>query len=623
MKTKTERELITDIVTDPIGSYEMFHNRLKKDGQLASFPEFSAVVLFLIQELKGEYCENAIMSNPVLRYELQEVFTFLIHVNLTFEVTDVYPYDIPFDAPYPYRPTIDAIESAIRLLDKINRLDKNNKSVKLYHFDRYCYHRHALISNVDIILIPTTCELSMVDFIKTRAVPIEFIGVIPRTLRVDGHYQSPLDFWYHDFNHARRLYAYIKKSLKEKGIEKEEEIRNYYHTVNTFIENVIVKKCIFISDDTDEETRQIRLLTTMIIFEIVHETALTLERGSLIQDLLRPNGPQPFEYMKQNNESMDVETLRTPTGNVQSGASFRFGEVEKNIGVHYFLDKASIGLLANVYNKLTHFYYDDSGEVREDTVLIAYRNMPFLIRTVKYIFEVIGYDAIPTDEEIEALIIGNGDTKEKLFIKGINDDETSQFATEPMKADEAILLIKESNKKIFTLFGYSALGYERVDDIGVKIKEELMTLNKEEWIINIGATEEGIGFAYAIAKELGFTTMGVVSTQALSYSGRFSPYVDRIYIINDDFWGGFIPGTKKLADTTKVFLGVSDTISAYGGGENTAITLHEASILSIPIRFTEADMNHEKKDRVMLKKGEIKNNDTYRGEASSVWSQIR
>lgn len=199
----SEQELLTNIVEHPIEMYEDFSLRFKKHCQMAPFPEFKESVLFLINELKSDYVQGIIKKHPVLQYELNEVLTFLLHINISFEVDEgEYPYAAPFEAPYPYRPTLDAIENAIRLLDKVNRLDPENKAVKLYHFDRYCYHRHALVASHEVILIPTTLPLTMVDFIKTRAVPIEFIGILSKTMRVDGHYQSPLDFWYHDFNHA-------------------------------------------------------------------------------------------------------------------------------------------------------------------------------------------------------------------------------------------------------------------------------------------------------------------------------------------------------------------------------------------------------------------------------------
>lgn len=605
-----------NIVDHPVEMYKDFHARIKKGGQMASFPEFKPVVDFLLTELESEYVREIIKDNPVLMYELKEVKIFLFHINLIFnsEMNIEYPYAVPFNNPFPYRPTIDAIENTIRFFDKINRIDTHNKAVKLYHFDRYCYHRHSLVASEDIILFPTTLELSLVDFIKTRAVPISFIGVVSRTTRVDGHYQSPLDFWYHDLNHARRLYAYIKNRLTDLGHSKDEEIFRYIHTVETFILDVILPNFIAILDTMDEEEKQVRKMASMIIFEIVHETALTLERDSIIEDILRPNGPQPFEVMGLEKLE-NVEELRTPTGNLKSGASFGNTNNNNPTVVNYFLEKTSIGLLANVFSKLNHSYYDESEKINEDIVSIPYRTPEFIAKTAKYILTVLKYEKIPTDEQLLQLVVDRTGLKDRILHTPLieHDAFSKQEATDPMKADEIIPLIKSLNKKVFTLFGYSARGYEDMEKLTEEIKKDLEKISPVEYIIAIGATEEGIGAMYKVAKDMGFTTIGIVSTQALSYSGRFSEFVDSIYIVNDDYWGGIIPGTTKLAETTKTFLGVCDIIAAYGGGTNTAITLKFAKEMGIKTQFKEFEMNHA---TAHMSKNVVEKD--YKGEAS-IW----
>jgi hypothetical protein len=601
----TEREAKDRIVHQPVDAYKEYRERIGKAGQMASFPEFKPVIDFLIAELDSEYVKNIVANNPVLLYELKEVRTFLFHINLKFQTEEgiIYPYAIPFDEPFPYRPTIDAIEAAIRFFDKVNRVDPTNKAVKLYHFDRYCYHRHSLVANPDIILFPTTQELTLTDFIKTRSVPIEFIGVVSRTTRVDGHWQSPLDFWYHDLNHARRLYAYIKNRLNELGYFKDEEIYAYIEGVDRFLHEVVLPEFIDLPESLGEEDKEIRKMATMIIFEIIHETALTLEREAIIDDLLRPNGPQPFEVMSEEGVQ-NVESLRTPTGNLKSGASFADLKEYDPTTVNYFFDKTSIGLLANVFSKLNHNYYDEADMINENIVAVPFRTPEFIAKAAKYILQVLRYEDIPADEELLSLVTDREGLKERILHTPLIKHEAfaAQEATDPMKADEIIQLIKGLNKKVYTLFGYSALGYEDEAKLKETVRRDLEPLSRDEYVINIGATEEGIGKMYEVAKEMGFKTIGVVSTQALSYSGRFSESVDSIYIVNDDYWGGYVPGTDKLAETTKAYLGVSDFISAYGGGINTVVTLKFAKELGIPTKFEEFDMNHALADKAFKEK---------------------
>lgn len=617
----TDSNNVRKLITDPVGVYKDFFSRIQKNGQMASFPEFEPVVRFLISELESEYVQKILKENPILAFELKEVKTFLFHINLKFELEDgvEYPYAVPFEAPFPYRPTIDAIESAIRFFDKVNRADTENKAVKLYHFDRYCYHRHSLVSNQNIILFPTMQELSLVDFIKTRSVPISFIGVVSRTTRVDGHYQSPLDFWYHDLNHARRLYAYIKNRLHELGYHKDEEIFVYIKSVQTFAEEIIMPHFVDLPINLTEEEKEMRKMATMIIFEIIHETALTLERDSIINDLLRPNGPQPFEVMGLDNLS-NVEELRTPTGNLKSGASFGDFSLNKATRVSYFLDKTSIGLLANVFSKLNHSYYDEADHINEGVVAVMYRTPEFIALAAKYILTVLKYESIPSDEELFELVVNREGLKERILHTPLikHENVSTQEATDPMKADEIIERIKGLGKKVYTIFGYSALGYEDEMRLESFVRKDIDVLSRDEYVIAIGATEEGVGAMYKVAKDMGFATIGIVSTQALSYSGRFSDFVDSIYIVNDDFWGGFVPGTSKLTETTKTFLGVSDFISAYGGGKNTAVTLEFAKELGIQTKFEEFDMSHTLADKI-IKHGEVLD---YRGDAAKYVSSL-
>ncbi len=254
----------------------------------------------------------------------------------------------------------------------------------------------------------------------------------------------------------------------------------------------------------------------MIIFEIVHETALTLEPDSIIADILRPNGPQPFEFM-QHREVDDIEELRTPTGNLMSGASFGASMGNSPTVIKYFLDQGSIGLLANVLSKLNHNYYDGEDQINETIVAIKYRTPEFIAKTAKYILTVLKCEDIPSDEALLHLVLDREGIKERILHTPLLDIDIflKQEATDPMKADEIITLVKGLHKKVFTVFGYSALGYEDPEKLEQALRKDFANISPDNYIINIGATEEGIGMAYKIAKKMGFKTIGIVSTSTL------------------------------------------------------------------------------------------------------------
>jgi hypothetical protein len=540
-----------------------------------------------------------------------------------FDDEELYPYPKPFNGPFPYRPTIDAIEAALRLLDKLNRLEPGNKAVALYHFDRYAYHRHALVSDHSVIVYPTITELKMDDLIRVRSVPIGFIGVVAKTIRVDRHQQSPLDFWYHDINHVRRMQGYTNMRERALGYEFDIQKINLYRHMDDFLKDTIFPNIDKAPDGTPEDDNGVRRLVRVIMFEIFHESALTSERISVLEEILRPNMPQPFEHMiyPESDAPEDIEELRTPTGNVQSGISNT--KTRGAITVRYFHDRA-LSLLGNVYNKLNYGFYDDPENTGDGLVAIKYRTPEWLLKAAKKVFEILDYKDYPSDEDILNLITSKEGSEEKFVYKSLMSDDPEvmeQFATEPTTSESIIKQIKALEKKVFTLFGYSQLEYQDKDEVMNMIREELKTLDPKTTIINIGATEEGIGAAYEIAKELGFMTIGIASTLALQYSGKFSRFVDRIYIANDPYWGGKVPGTDQLAETTKIYLEVSDTISAYGGGENTAAILREGKKLGKNVKYTEALMNKAIVSK--LNKGVDPETIDLKGAAYYAWQEIK
>lgn len=135
-------------------------------------------------------------------------------------------------------------------------------------------------------------------------------------------------------------------------------------------------------------------------------------------------------------------------------------------------------------------------------------------------------------------------------------------------AQEVIADFKEmtGGKKVVTFVGYSGRGYEKTDAFMDQARAFLATLNPEESVINIGVTPDGIGALYGVAKEMGFTTFGIVSSEAKPYL-EWVQNVDHPYLVNDGTWGGYKADGKTLNPTSEAMVAVTDHIVAYGGGE--------------------------------------------------------
>lgn len=169
--------------------------------------------------------------------------------------------------------------------------------------------------------------------------------------------------------------------------------------------------------------------------------------------------------------------------------------------------------------------------------------------------------------------------------------------------DEIKRFFESQDKKVVTFVGYSGAEY---NDKAAMLKEAERILNEfdaSKTIVNIGATPEGIGAVYEIAKTKGFKTTGIISTQAKKYSAELSACVDIVFYVEDAAWGGFLAGSDQLSPTSTAMVANSDVLIGIGGGEVARDELMAAKRSGKEIRFIPADMNHQKALDRAQKKG--------------------
>ena len=154
-----------------------------------------------------------------------------------------------------------------------------------------------------------------------------------------------------------------------------------------------------------------------------------------------------------------------------------------------------------------------------------------------------------------------------------------------------------------TFVGYSGAGYEDHAAMLIKAEHILAEFDPKKTIVNIGATPEGIGGLYEIAKHRGFATTGIVSAQARQYKVPLSPHVDYVFYVEDKNWGGFLAMTEQLSPTSEVMVENSDIMIGIGGGEIARDELIAARRLGKQVRFIPADMNHQKARESARNKG--------------------
>lgn len=149
-----------------------------------------------------------------------------------------------------------------------------------------------------------------------------------------------------------------------------------------------------------------------------------------------------------------------------------------------------------------------------------------------------------------------------------------------------------TGKSVLTFGGYSASGYEHPEAMLARAERELAAYRPADTLVNIGATAVGIGGVYEVAKRMGFTTMGIVSSLARDEKVELSRCVDIVFYVPDRSWGGRSPESGRLSPTSRAIVDVSGTYIAIGGGEVTRDELLAVRQAGRPTVFFPADTSH-------------------------------
>lgn len=176
--------------------------------------------------------------------------------------------------------------------------------------------------------------------------------------------------------------------------------------------------------------------------------------------------------------------------------------------------------------------------------------------------------------------------------------------------------VKGKQMKVLTFTGYSGAGYEDQGAMLEQAGDILARHDPRTTLVNIGATAEGIGVVYELAKQQGFRTMGIVSVLARNEKVALSPCVDFVFFVRDRTWGGNLPGSRKLAPTSAALVSVSSELVGIGGGEVSRDEMQAARQAGKPVTFYPADMNHQIARDKATKKGLAEPSD-FRGAADS------
>jgi len=160
-----------------------------------------------------------------------------------------------------------------------------------------------------------------------------------------------------------------------------------------------------------------------------------------------------------------------------------------------------------------------------------------------------------------------------------------------------------TGKTVLTFVGYSGAGYEDPAAMLAAAGHILGKYDPKTTIVNIGATEEGIGAVYELAAHKGFVTTGIVSTQAKQTRAALASHCDHVFFVEDATWGGYLAGTEQLSPTSQAIIENSTTVVGIGGGEVARDELIAARRAGKRVQFVPADMNHQRALETAERKG--------------------
>jgi len=183
-----------------------------------------------------------------------------------------------------------------------------------------------------------------------------------------------------------------------------------------------------------------------------------------------------------------------------------------------------------------------------------------------------------------------------------------------MTPDEVAAFFKGQGKTVLTFIGYSGLQYEDEDRMLQVAREVLSGYSPKTTLVNIGATAVGIGAVYPLARSLGFTTTGIVSTKSLKDPDEISEAVDHICFIRDTQWGGKLPNSDRLSPTSQTMVACSDILVGIGGGGISLDEMLAGEAQGKKVLYFPADMDHNRAALQAKRKG-LPPPDSFKGDA--------
>ncbi len=375
---------VKKIIENPYEEWEKLENRLKIYGPDASFPEFEGVVIVLLRDL---LILNNKMSNEVPIDNELSILSVLKEQQII-KLTSLLFKSRSF---LPYKQTIITISDTLFFFDNIQRNSKTNKNTSpFFHTRRNYYYQNMLLNlHNECVLFPSIYGIGSTDLIKIRCVPIFFVGVSTSQLFVDEYINTSVEFYFHDIQHARRMYYYnvhyydtvykYKNHSVSRSVYDNKSIKDMYKEASEFTKDII-NPLLFIENQYHEKLSEMEnaivKFNKMIIFEIIHEAAFFIVSEIIVSKLLEDHNNTPVESIEQDQTYPNIRNI-------------------------IYEDPP---ILSNLMYKLQSSFYDTEENRHDYIVPVKYRLNKYALISAHNIISVLSPDKVNFDKNLEMLI---------------------------------------------------------------------------------------------------------------------------------------------------------------------------------------------------------------------------
>ena len=365
-------------------------------------------------------------------------------------------YQTPYNgAIFPYAYCIRVLVRIMHIIDMINlymltkEMGESEKTefykspyAYIYFRNRYEYYLDYLLSEApNVFILPILQSVGATTLLNIRGSKIQICGVIFEKTFVDEDYQTPGNFFWHDINHARRIYQnniwYATKNKMSLEIlyTKMKEDVNKLLPINAWI----------------GVNNELSSIIKILLFEIVHEDAIPFLLDELLRDIIYEVGEcYPYERTK---EVIDKPFQRKNIRFYEQGAT----------------------TMATLYNKIRHKFFENdtpsdmivttnlrnADDLSKGTMILIKKIYDLMKKTVP---DTITYDKIFTliasqdyshhkDEELKGLQedIKFNEKKQSLLrtsaARGGNLKKTKKIYKKNNKSNKTKKTFSKKNKK--------------------------------------------------------------------------------------------------------------------------------------------------------------------------------